>query len=178
MMSEYIPDMGRKLGLLIYAATFAAILAGCLAEKVEEEGAGSDGEACSTLSFDGFNGVRTPNATWQYIQPNIFAKSGRCTNCHAPPNGAGPSNLSLDSDQYTRVVTEGLQSGFSDVELKIIEPGFKECSFLYRKISEDDDDLAAAGEGSRMPLNLNPLSSADIQLIGDWIDEGASLDGG
>jgi hypothetical protein len=162
-----------------YAAILGVILSGCIAEVVDEKtstGTGSTTSTatstCSSLVWAGFTGTPTAGATWASIQANIFAGRGKCTNCHTPP-GAGPSNLVLTSDQYATIVTNRLMSGYPAAGMAIIQPGFKDCSFLYRKISEADSSLVAAGLGDRMPLNYSPLSAADIQLIGTWIDEGA-----
>jgi len=98
-------------------------VAGCLAETGPEPGTdtsgtdttdgsssnGSSGD-CSSFVFDGFSGTPTANANWDDIQANILAGSGGCTNCHTG-TGAGPSDLSFDSDQYARDVTNHLTSG-------------------------------------------------------------------
>jgi hypothetical protein len=52
-----------------------------------------------------------------------------------------------------------------------VEPGSKERSWLYERITTDDPVLG------RMPL-YDTLSTAEIRAIGDWIDQGAGgLDG-
>jgi hypothetical protein len=155
------------------AILLGAGLGGCLAERVDEEpGLTGGGASCSDLDFSGFTGTRTPNATWTYLQAKIFSGRGSCTTCHTG-SGAGPSDLSLDADQYDRIVTNHLMSGYTSANLEIVEPGFKSCSFLYLKVSESDSALVSAKLGSRMPLNHQPLGADDIDLIGAWIDEGA-----
>lgn len=177
MLTRMSMHIVRLAHLAALAAVIALFITGCLAqtglENKASDGEGSDGTGdCSTFEWGGIDGVPTANANWQYIQSNVFAGSGTCTNCHTGA-GNGPSNLSLDSDQYDGVVTDRLMSGYPDNPLAIIEIGSKECSFLYTKISTDDDILVSERLGSRMPLNKNPLSQSDIDLIGSWIDEGA-----
>lgn len=175
-----------RAALLVF---LAVAITGCLAETGPEptgtdSGTSSDGtteqpaadgsssSTCASFVFGGFDGTRTDGANWESIQADIFAGSGGCTNCHTG-DGNGPSDLSLDSDQFATVVTDHLVSGYSTVDLAIIEPGSRECSFLYVKVSTADDELASNDMGSRMPLGKTPLSDADIELIGTWIDEGA-----
>jgi hypothetical protein len=181
---------------IVFTIVLSVFTTGCLAERVNEKtadtgdtnssgdmggstgggtggGTGSNNTTCSSGVWTGFQGTRTPNANWQSIQPVILGGRGVCTNCHTGALGAGPSDLSWDLNQYSRVVTNRLMSGYPNVGLPIIEPGFKACSFLYNKITGPDSALVAAGLGSRMPLGRSPLSAADIQLIGDWIDQGA-----
>ncbi|MBI4082939.1 MAG: hypothetical protein HY423_10050 [Candidatus Lambdaproteobacteria bacterium] len=174
--------------VLFFAFTIvlSVFMTGCLAERVEEKtgdtggnnppgDTGGNNSSCSSVVWNGFQGTATPNANWEYIQPKIFGGRGFCTNCHTGAIGAGPSDLSWDFNQYGRVVTNRLMSGYPDAGMHIIEPGFKDCSFLYLKITGSDSALVAAGLGSRMPLEKPPLSAADTQLIGEWIDQGAVL---
>ena len=158
------------IGLLIAAS---ALLSGCYAESGNEGASAGGGDACAGFVFGGFTGTPTTNADWDYIQANLFAGRGQCTQCHTGTTGAGPSNMVLESNQYDTIVTNHLLSGYTSSGLALIEPGSKSCSFLYIKISTSDDVLVADGFGSRMPLGKTPLVSADIDLIGTWIDEGA-----
>jgi hypothetical protein len=175
MFSERPFTLPRWVFCVVFTIVLSGFMTGCLTERVKEKVAGADGGAsCSALVWNGFQGTPTANANWDYIQPTILGGRGFCKICHTRA-GTGPSNLSWDSDQYSHIVTDRLMSGYPSSGLPIIEPGFKDCSFAYRKISESDSELVAAGEGSRMPLEKPPLSAADIALIGAWIDEGAVL---
>lgn len=81
------------------------------------------------------------------IQP-IF--SGNCGGCHTTNSQAG---LNLSSYE---AVMDGSNNG------AVIIAGDHEASLLWQRISN----------GS-MPPNNNDLSSSQVQLIADWIDEGA-----
>jgi len=100
-----------------------------------------------TTSEDGGGGS---GVSWaEEIQP-IFSNS--CIVCHGSLGG-----LTLSS--YISALSGG-QSG------DIIIPGDSENSILYKRISGN-----TAGE--RMPQGGTPLAQDKIDLIKDWIDEGA-----
>ena len=99
---------------------------------------------CSTL----FSQISYTNQ----IQP-IF--NSNCTSCHV---GGGAATLDLTS--YNGVMSGGV-SGSSIIS------GDNENSLLYIRII-----LPEGAEGS-MPPN-DPLSQEEINLIGDWINDGAN----
>jgi len=86
------------------------------------------------------------------IQP-IF--NANCTNCHV---GGGAATLNLTS--YDGVMSGGV-SGLSIIS------GDNENSELYIRI------ILPEGTAGSMPPN-DPLSQEEINLIGDWINEGAN----
>ncbi len=86
------------------------------------------------------------------IQP-IF--NDYCGNCHLG-NSSGGLNLSSYQD-----LMEGGNGGAS------VEPGNSSGSILYDRISRDNSE---AGD---MPPGNSELSQSDIDLIAQWIDEGA-----
>ncbi len=87
------------------------------------------------------------------IQP-IFDKS--CKECHGPDKQKG--KLRLDGKE---AAFKGGKDG------AVILPGNAEKSELYRRIilPQNDDDF--------MPHDADPLTKAQIELIRDWIKEGA-----
>ena len=86
------------------------------------------------------------------IQP-IFNSS--CINCHNP-NSGGWNNHELDLTSYA-----GVMAGSEDGA--VIAPGNAESSVLYQEIFSGN-----------MPDGNNPdLSSSQINLVADWINEGA-----
>ena len=86
------------------------------------------------------------------IQP-IF--NANCTSCHV---GGGAATLDLTS--YSGVMSGGV-SGLSIIS------GDNENSLLYIRI------ILPEGAAGSMPPN-DPLSQEEINLIGDWINEGAN----
>ena len=146
----------QKGWLVLLVAVAAMLLASCKAAETGEE-------FTELLCEDG------SKSCWAVIQPEILAGTGSCTACHTG-TGAGPSDLSWEFDQYTRVVTDGLVSGYDGVG-KIVntDSTTPTDSFMYRKIT---NDLAASGEGGQMPPCCT-LTQGDIDLIAEWISKGA-----
>jgi len=91
----------------------------------------------------------------QHVQP-IF--NSYCVSCH-PSSG----NLDLrDGYSYNNLVNKPA-SGYNGI---LVVPGDAESSILYKKID------GSGAYGSNMPLG-NSLSSTQIAIIRDWINEGA-----
>jgi hypothetical protein len=108
------------------------------------------------LGFIGFGAVAPLAAQVAYssqIQP-IF--NSRCTSCHG-----GISGVSLGSYSATMASVGSLYSK------KIVTPGNAADSPLYDKL------LANPQFGSRMPQG-GSLTTQQIDLIRDWINEGAT----
>lgn len=95
------------------------------------------------------------------VQP-IFTRSCAKSGCHVV--GTAFSGLVLEPGQaYANLV--GVQSA-EDPTLKRVEPGRSDLSYIIRK-------LEGTGFGDRMPADGLYLPDAEIQLIKDWIDQGA-----
>jgi hypothetical protein len=126
-------------------------------------------EACALLaacgSGDGFvgsGGSSGPLApSFDSIQANVFEPL--CAHCHAGANA--PAGLRLDAaNSYAMLV------GVASVEQSSIlrvAPSNPSNSYLIQKL----EGTAAAGE--RMPAGLPPLPQADINIIRQWITDGA-----
>ncbi len=98
------------------------------------------------------------------IQTTVFNTSCALSGCHTgtfPPQG-----LDLSEGQaYANLVNVNSQE---EPTLKRIEPGDPDKSYLFLKITG-----APGIRGGRMPLGRDPLSDAQIDLIRQWIEEGA-----
>jgi len=110
-----------------------------------------------------------PTVTLAEIQESIFTPLCATLGCHSGPSPTG--NLSLEDGQsHTQLVnvapfvTLAAQAG----QLRV-DPGHPENSFLLVKVS----GAVPLGEGSPMPLTGNPLTATQIDMIRDWILEGA-----
>jgi hypothetical protein len=100
-------------------------------------------------------------ATFASIQANVFTPI--CVACHA--GATAPLGLRLDSaNSYALLV--GVPSGEVPA-LQRVEPGDPNNSYLIQKLE------GTAAEGRRMPLNGAPLPQADIDVIRQWITDGA-----
>jgi mono/diheme cytochrome c family protein len=97
------------------------------------------------------------------VQP-IFSQS--CIVCH---QGSFPSGgLSLEP---AVVFSELVNVPGTESNLKLVEPGAPEKSYLINKLN--GTQVAAGGGGAQMPFGQPPLSQAQIDLISQWISEGA-----
>jgi len=142
----------RVRGACVLAAT---ALAGCAGN-----GAGLNANGAPGGSGDGSTGPLT--ADWQSIQDNVFTPI--CSPCHS---GAGaPFGLMLDAaHSYSLLV--GVPS--SEVpSLNRVKPGDPDSSYIIRKISG-----APGIVGGRMPLDETPLPQSTIDVIRQWIANGA-----
>jgi hypothetical protein len=125
--------------------------------------------ACSTLaacgSGDGFvgsGGVVGPlEPNFNSIQANVFDQV--CEHCHS--GATAPAGLRLDAaNSYASLV------GVPSVErpsIRRVAPGDANNSFLIQKLE------GTAGVGERMPAGLPPLPQSDINIIRQWIGDGA-----
>jgi hypothetical protein len=129
----------------------AVALAGCAGNG---EGLDENGRPVDT-------GPQPLTATFASIQENVFTPI--CTRCHA--GAAAPAGLRLDeASSYAMLVNT------PSVEvpgLRRVRPGDPDLSYLVQKVE------GRAAVGARMPLNAPPLSQAMIDVIRQWISEGA-----
>ena len=116
-------------------------------------------ERANMLEEDG-----NAEATLSTIQARIFDTNCALSGCHA---GANPRlDLSLeDGLSFSNIV--GVES-VERSDLLRVDPGNPDASYLLKKVRGDADIVSA-----RMPLGRDALSDADIDLIAQWIDDGA-----
>ena len=154
----------RRFALPVLAALLAAGCGsgsggGSATPPPENPGGGSgNGDGGS-----GDGGNSALEATFASIQENVFTP--RCTICHA--GASAPQGLRLDEQN-----SYGLLVGVPSVQepsLQRVEPGNPDDSYLIRK-------LEGTGSGARMPLDGTPLPQADIDVIRQWITDGAQRD--
>ncbi len=136
------------------------LLLGALAAACDLEPDVGGAVAARCADDDGDPGTVTSFAT--DIQP-IFLD--RCRSCHFP-DGAAPIGLrttGLDLSSYATVIAG------ATVEAEVVVVAGKPCeSILWQKVSPGPPF------GGRMPLSGPPfLTDEQIQLIHDWIAEGA-----
>jgi hypothetical protein len=107
--------------------------------------------------------------TWYGIQANILDQF--CTLCHAGSNP--PMGLSWEVDQYDAIVSNGRMS--SEIPtMAIVQPSDPSASYMFWKISGQGPNGEAI-EGVRMPATGIPLDQALIDVIEQWILDGAPL---
>ncbi|HXS79671.1 MAG TPA: hypothetical protein VN818_05270 [Gammaproteobacteria bacterium] len=112
--------------------------------------------------FVGSGGVVGPlEPNFNSIQANIFDQV--CEHCHS--GASAPAGLRLDAaNSYASLV------GVSSVErpgVMRVAPGNANSSYIIQKLE------GTAGVGERMPAGLPPLPQSDINVIRQWIGDGA-----
>ena len=113
--------------------------------------------------FVGSGGVVGPlEPNFNSIQANVFDQI--CEHCHS--GATAPAGLRLDAaNSYASLV------GVPSVEpsgLLRVAPGDASNSYIIRKL-----EGAAGIVGQRMPAGLPPLPQSDINVIRQWIGDGA-----
>ena len=91
------------------------------------------------------------------IQPLLNAN---CVSCHTPPDGEGYKASGFDLSGYGPLM-KGTKFG------SVIEPGSAISSTLVRLI-EGKTHFSIS-----MPRREQPLTPEQVQLVRDWIDQGA-----
>lgn len=98
------------------------------------------------------------------VQDQIFSQSCALSGCHLGEDA--PFGLDLSQGEaYANTV--GVASR-EVPELLRIEPGAPDASYLVKKVQGDPDIV-----GQQMPLGGTPLSAAQIDLLREWIADGA-----
>ena len=98
-------------------------------------------------------------ATFTSIQEEILNKSCAFSGCHV----SGSVNPNLSGNSYVNIVSKKSSTG-----MDYIKPNDPNNSYLLQKI------IGSSGiNGSRMPRNSSPLSQEKINVITEWINDGA-----
>lgn len=90
----------------------------------------------------------------------IFKQSCSTAGCHS--GKYTPAGLNLEPDKFAAAVVNVPSRGMPD--LKIVDAAAPEKSYLLAKI-KGEPGIA----GTRMPVNRDPLTEAEIKQIEDWI---------
>ena len=100
------------------------------------------------------------------IDTNVQALfTSDCAGCHSNPNAS--KGLELDSGNAW-AATYNVSSTQSSGHL-MVDPGNSDDSWLVIKL----EGTQGSGNGSTMPKSSSSWSTADIQTVRDWIDDGA-----
>ncbi len=120
------------------------------------------------LSCDGGDGTGLPpagplGANFSQIQANVFTPTCAITGCHF---GAGaPQGLRLDAASSFALLV-GVASMEQSSVLRVA-PGDPDNSYLIQKLE------GSASSGQQMPLNAPALPQPTIDVIRQWISDGA-----
>lgn len=96
--------------------------------------------------------------------------NSKCLNpgCHEPPAPGG--GLVLSENAYANIV--GVFA--TGANRPLVAPGDPDGSYVLNKLDGSFSDPEVNGSGSRMPLAMPMLSPEEIQLVSDWIEQGAA----
>jgi hypothetical protein len=122
--------------------------------------------SCSGGDGSGLPPVPPPGAfgpNFSEIQANIFTPNCATTGCHL--GAAAPQGLRLD-DANSFGMLVGVASSQESSILRVA-PGDPDNSYLLRKLE------GSASVGAQMPLSAPPLEQASIDVIRQWITDGA-----
>ena len=120
--------------------------------------------ACDDTLFGGSHGGETPAGTDYCAAQAVVADN--CAGCHT--GGGTLGELSLDDLHASTVDVASAVNG-----TPLVTPGSRDDSLLYRKVS----DAQGGDEGGAMPPSpTGPMPDASIEVIGAWIDAGATTD--
>lgn len=142
----------RERGVYLWAATVGLLTCG-LACQVDMQVNEPPPTRGGTVSFS------------TDIQPLL---STACTGCHSPGGAAMLAGIPMDLRAATAYEDIVNQPSVQDATWTLVAPRNAQASLLFQKISSDDPPV-----GDRMPRFAPPLSAAQIELIRDWIDQGA-----
>jgi hypothetical protein len=140
------------------AACLAALLGGCAGNG---EGLDANGEPLTPGS------AAPPPLTADYesIQDNVFTPI--CVRCHS--GAAAPEGLQLDAAHAYDLLV-GVPSS-EQPQLLRVDPGAPDSSYLVLKL-----EGAPGIVGAQMPFGETPLPQSTIDVIRQWISDGAQRD--
>ena len=136
-----------------------------------DTGGGSTDTGGGTTDTGGGGGVDSSAIipTWYGVQANILQPF--CTLCHA---GTSPAaGLSWEVDQYDTVVTQSRLSTEINSMLEV-DPTSPDTSYMIWKLRGQGPGGEAI-VGVRMPATGIPLDPALIDVVAQWITDGAPL---
>lgn len=107
--------------------------------------------------------------TWFGVQAKILEPF--CTLCHS--GSSPPAGLSWEVDQYDTIITQSLLSTENSTMLEV-NPTSPDTSYMMWKL-RGEGPAGEAIEGVRMPATGIPLDPALIDVISQWISDGAPL---
>jgi hypothetical protein len=133
----------------------------------EFSGAFPSGDATAGGNFTAEFVVEGIQPTLSSIQDNLFAPT--CSGCHTGPSGAAlPAGLDLTSLSMSFMDLVGVSS-VQNAALNRVEPGDPDASYLIQKLE------GTASSGSRMPPLGAAIDQATIDVVRQWITDGAAM---
>lgn len=141
--------------------TIAGFLAACEVETFDDAAGGFGGGSPPPTTPPPTGGSFGPN--FSEIQSNVFTPTCATSTCHA---GAGPAaGLNLEAaNSYAQLV--GVASS-QDAAILRVAAGNPDNSYLIQKLE------GTAASGQQMPAGGTPLPQTDIDVVRQWVTDGA-----
>jgi len=148
---------GRCIAILAGTAILTASLVGCAGN-----GSGLDANGIPIGAGSSGGGTEPLTADFDSIQDNIFTPI--CSPCHS--GASAPQGLMLDAGHSYNLLVGVPSNEVPSVDR--VKPGDPDHSYIILKLQG-----SAGIVGSRMPLNQTPLPQSTIDVIRQWITNGA-----
>ncbi len=167
---------GKDAGTAADATSDATSAGDASADAAMDDAATDDGgddggdDADIDASFDGSPpGDAGVDPTFTNVYGIII--NGTCNGCHAGAFASGKLNMGSQALAYANLVgvTSAGPACGPKAETRVL-PNDHAKSLIWNKVNGTNDC------GSRMPLGGTPLSQEKIDLIAEWIDNGAMND--
>jgi len=107
--------------------------------------------------------------TLENVQKHVFDQACATSGCHTAETAAGGLDLSTADASYAALVGQPATNGLAaENHWTLVAPEDPDLSFLCRKLEQP-----GMGEGAPMPPGEYMVAPEYIELVEDWIAEGA-----
>lgn len=162
-----VVSMSAIVGLLIFAGA-------CGAEDDPVENTNGNNQNSNNQNGDNTNGQNSDLDDWDpdFVEvADVVRMNCAVGDCHGVPAdddveiryGANQQDVSYS------VIADNFQTFESSNDRPFVDPGNAEGSELYQVLISDDPDV-------RMPNVGDPLDADTIEMIRNWIDDGANYE--
>ncbi len=163
-MKSFLRGSAFALPLSIAALTF-----GC-GSSTSSSSPDTDGGAKGDASTKGDTGGGASTPTFTDVYPNVLM-TNTCTLHHSGASPSGDPDMSTPT-KALHTLGGVAPAGPSCAGMgKRVVAGSASTSLLYEKVSESTPPC-----GAEMPMGGDPISTADMTTIKDWINGGAKND--
>jgi hypothetical protein len=116
------------------------------------------------------------------VRPLFESEKNRCAGCHGPSQTSPYANLTLGGAVSSKCVVDRLKAASHDGgQIKLVEPGHPEKSFLYLKAAGLADgagcvstDPARPCNTAAMPPGGKTFTDDELAILAKWITDGAN----
>jgi len=168
LATAVLTNLPDRSGQLLIAATNNATASGTTQVRVKESGSGDSQFESPTSGEDeiviSVTVGAVPGVSFSGDVQPIF--TSRCVNAGCHPGGGGPFSLQA-GQSYNALVGVAVTTGACSGTFQRVRPLFADSSAIIRR-------LGGTTCGVQMPFGLSPLPQNEINVIRDWINQGAA----